>query len=133
MLPPIPLLAQGVTFPPTLLIAQGNAAPLCPARQGNATLLALILLAWRLPGGTGKSLFPAAIDREVPLSSPGQEANLLGSPSAAYREEVVKRHGQVIRLKRIYNFLCSMLIYTLFSLCFDTLRGVFMHFLELTY
>jgi hypothetical protein len=38
----------------------------------------------------------------------------------------------LIRLKRIYNFLCSMLIYTPFALCFVTLRGIFMHFPELT-
>jgi hypothetical protein len=40
---------------------------------------------------------------------------------------------KVIRLKRIYNFYCSMLFYTQFALCFVTLRGVFMHFIELTY
>jgi hypothetical protein len=39
----------------------------------------------------------------------------------------------LICLKRIYNFLCSMLVYTPFVLCFVTLRGVFMHFPELTY
>jgi hypothetical protein len=39
----------------------------------------------------------------------------------------------VIRLKRIYNFWCSMLVYKSFALCFITLRGVFMHFSELTY
>jgi hypothetical protein len=39
----------------------------------------------------------------------------------------------VIRLKRIYNFLCSMLVLTPFALCFDTLRGTFMHSLELNY
>jgi hypothetical protein len=39
----------------------------------------------------------------------------------------------VIRLKRIYNFLCSMIVYTPFALCFVTLCGVFMHFPELTY
>jgi hypothetical protein len=39
----------------------------------------------------------------------------------------------MIRLKRIYNFLCSMLVYTPFALSFVTLRGIFMHFLELTY
>jgi hypothetical protein len=36
-----------------------------------------------------------------------------------------------IRLKRIYNFWCSMLVYTPFALSFVTLRGVFMHFPEL--
>jgi hypothetical protein len=35
--------------------------------------------------------------------------------------------------KRIYNFWCSMLVYTPFALCFVTLCGVFMHFPELTY
>jgi hypothetical protein len=39
----------------------------------------------------------------------------------------------LIRLKHIYNLLCSMLVYTPFALCFVTLRGVFMHFPELTY
>jgi hypothetical protein len=39
----------------------------------------------------------------------------------------------VIRLKRIYNFLCSILVYTPFGLCFVTLCGIFMYFLELTY
>jgi hypothetical protein len=38
----------------------------------------------------------------------------------------------MIRLKRIYNFLCSMLVFAPFALCFVTLRGVFMRFLELT-
>jgi hypothetical protein len=41
--------------------------------------------------------------------------------------------GWLIRLKRIYNFWCSMLVSTPFALCFVTLRGVFMRFLELTY
>jgi hypothetical protein len=39
----------------------------------------------------------------------------------------------LIRLKRIYNFLCSMLVFTPFALCFVTLRGVFKRFSELTY
>jgi hypothetical protein len=41
--------------------------------------------------------------------------------------------GMLIRLKRIYNFLYSMLVFTPFALCFVTLRGIFMRFLELTY
>jgi hypothetical protein len=41
--------------------------------------------------------------------------------------------GMLIRPKRIYNFLCSMLVFTPFALCFVTLRGFFMRFLELTY
>jgi hypothetical protein len=39
----------------------------------------------------------------------------------------------LIRLKRIYNFLSSMLVYAPFALCFVTLHGIFMRFLELTY
>jgi hypothetical protein len=41
--------------------------------------------------------------------------------------------GILIRPKRNYNFWCSMLVYTPFALCFVTLRGIFMHFPELTY
>jgi hypothetical protein len=41
--------------------------------------------------------------------------------------------GMLIRLKSIYNFWCSMLVFTPFSYCFVTLRGIFMWFLELTY
>jgi hypothetical protein len=40
---------------------------------------------------------------------------------------------EVIRLKHIYNFLCFMLVYAPFALCFVTLRDVFMHFPKLTY
>jgi hypothetical protein len=43
------------------------------------------------------------------------------------------RVDPLIRLKRIYNFLCSMLVFTPFALCFVTLHGVFMRFPELTY
>jgi hypothetical protein len=39
----------------------------------------------------------------------------------------------LIRLQRIYNFLCSMLVFTPFAYCFITLRGIFMRFSELTY
>jgi hypothetical protein len=39
----------------------------------------------------------------------------------------------LIRLQRIYNFLCSMLVFTPFAQCFVTLCGTFMHFPELTY
>jgi hypothetical protein len=44
----------------------------------------------------------------------------------------VEGDEEMIRLKRIYNFWCSMLVYTPFALCFVTLRGVSMHFPELT-
>jgi hypothetical protein len=46
------------------------------------------------------------------------DCGLTGFASAAY---------QLICLKHIYNFWCSMLVYTLFVLCFVTLRGVFMY------
>jgi hypothetical protein len=39
----------------------------------------------------------------------------------------------LIRLKHIYNFWCSMLVFTPFALCFVTFCGIFMWFLELTY
>jgi hypothetical protein len=41
--------------------------------------------------------------------------------------------GMLIRLKYIYNFWCSMLVFIPFVLCFVTLRGIFMQFPELTY
>jgi hypothetical protein len=41
--------------------------------------------------------------------------------------------GMLICLKRIYNFKCSMLVFTPFALCFITLRDIFMRFPELTY
>jgi hypothetical protein len=41
---------------------------------------------------------------------------------------VVYFQRRLIRLKRIYNFLCSMLVYTPFALCFVTLRDVFYAF-----
>jgi hypothetical protein len=50
------------------------------------------------------------------------DTRLLGQNEVAY----------VIRLKRIYNFWCSMLVLTPFAYCFVTLRGIFMHFPELT-
>jgi hypothetical protein len=43
------------------------------------------------------------------------------------------RPSSLIRLKRIYNFLCFMLVFTPFAYYFVTLRGTFMHFPELTY
>jgi hypothetical protein len=45
----------------------------------------------------------------------------------------VVAYDNLIRLQRIYNFRCSMLVFTPFALCFVTLRGTFMHFPELTY
>jgi hypothetical protein len=41
--------------------------------------------------------------------------------------------GWVIRCKRINKFLCSMLVVHQFLCVLFTLRGIFMHFLELTY
>jgi hypothetical protein len=42
-------------------------------------------------------------------------------------------HGYVIRLKRIYNFWCSMLVLHQLLHVLFTLHDIFMHFLELTY
>jgi hypothetical protein len=41
--------------------------------------------------------------------------------------------GMLIRCKRIYNFWCSMLVLHQLLCVLFTLRGIFMHFLELTY
>jgi hypothetical protein len=41
--------------------------------------------------------------------------------------------AMLIHLKCIYNFWCSMLVFTPLALCFVTLHGVFMRFPELTY
>jgi hypothetical protein len=54
-------------------------------------------------------------------------------PPLPNKNSAARKVWWVIRLKRIYNFLCSMLVYTPFALCFVTLRGIFMHFPELTY
>jgi hypothetical protein len=53
--------------------------------------------------------------------------------SLAKELKVVNKPNMMVRLKRIYNFLCSMLVFTPFALCFVTLRGVFMRFPKLTY
>jgi hypothetical protein len=46
----------------------------------------------------------------------------------------VKFHAWlVIRCKRIYNFLCSILVLHQLLYVLFTLHGIFMHFLELTY
>jgi hypothetical protein len=39
----------------------------------------------------------------------------------------------LIHCERIYNFLCSMLVLHQLLYVLFTLRGIFMHFLELTY
>jgi hypothetical protein len=59
--------------------------------------------------------------------------NTIGDNSASHNIQQVMIYNTLIRLKYIYNFLCSMLVLTPFALCFVTLHGVFMHFLELTY
>jgi hypothetical protein len=41
--------------------------------------------------------------------------------------------GMLICLKHINNFLCSILVFTPFALCFVTLHGIFMRFPGLTY
>jgi hypothetical protein len=40
---------------------------------------------------------------------------------------------ELIRLQRIHNFWCSMLVFAPFALYFVTLHGTFMRFSELTY
>jgi hypothetical protein len=63
-------------------------------------------------------------------SGQGRQINCLSAclpPAATWNLHTM------IRLKRIYNFWCSMLVFTPFAYCFVTLRGTFMHFPELTY
>jgi hypothetical protein len=69
---------------------------------------------------------------QAPLYRQGPSYKMLSSCSAA-GFSVAAALAQVIHLKRIYNFLCSMLVYTPFALCFVTLCGIFMHFPGLTY
>jgi hypothetical protein len=57
----------------------------------------------------------------------------IGSITLLRQLEMMIQVCPVIHLQCIYNFLCSMLVYTPFAYCFVTLRGTFMHFLELTY
>jgi hypothetical protein len=65
---------------------------------------------------------------------PGQKLwRLIAARSLLWRDRKHLLLLGLIRLKRIYNFWCSMLIFTPFALCFVTLRGIFMHFPELTY
>jgi hypothetical protein len=57
-----------------------------------------------------------------------------GLIEAPGKETIVKdKDSMVIRLKRIYNFLCSMLVLHQLLCVLFTLRGIFMHFSELTY
>jgi hypothetical protein len=64
----------------------------------------------------------------LPLEWPGP--HVFGAPSPPRARAAP---AAVICLKRIYNFLCSMLVFTPFAQCFVTLRGIFMHFPGLTY
>jgi hypothetical protein len=57
--------------------------------------------------------------------------DLLETKEWAYRVEINSNMWYVSNT--IYNFWCSMLIFTPFALCFVTLRGVFMRFPGLTY
>jgi hypothetical protein len=57
--------------------------------------------------------------------------------STQYQQNLGNYHSTrvwpLIRGKRIYNFLCSMLVLHQLLCVLFTLRGIFMHFLELTY
>jgi hypothetical protein len=64
---------------------------------------------------------------------PKKEPRFIPETKLLSKLSIYKIIGTLIRLKRICNFLCSMLISTPFALCFITLHGVFMQFLELTY
>jgi hypothetical protein len=79
--------------------------------------------------------------REVPATQAGPDTvryNKLTTcglyiARSSYKLFFLGRLEVLIRLKRIYNFWFSMLVYAPFALCFFTLCGIFMRFLELTY
>jgi hypothetical protein len=80
--------------------------------------------------GNGTELLKSVKDylnSKFSMKDLGEAAYILGIK--IYRN----RSRRLIRLKHIHNFLCSMLVFTPFAQCFVTLRGTFMHFLELTY
>jgi hypothetical protein len=94
-------------------------------------------------GGTSPSRQGARTETSVPQNFSSMAAalrNCFGKNADCLRvfrpEAIYRWRGGVrglIHLKRIYNFLCSMLVFTPFALCFVKLRGVFMRFPELTY
>jgi hypothetical protein len=73
----------------------------------------------------------------VPLNSKGALVEVgQGGHTTRWRGQGLDRATWwcgLIHLKCIYNFWCSMLIFTPFALCFITLHGIFMWFPELTY
>jgi hypothetical protein len=76
---------------------------------------------------------PACLDTAPPLTD-----SQSGFPIPYLRlhgENPLEAFGGVgvICPKCIYNFWCSMLVYTPLALCFVTRHGIFMHFPELTY
>jgi hypothetical protein len=98
-----------------------NASMKTPHRQTQLSFLARQTC--RLETQNGGADSPAF---RPPLSFFGREWHNRPSP---YLPPALRC---LIRLKCIYNFWCSMLVLTPFALSFVTLRGVFMHFLELT-
>jgi hypothetical protein len=78
-------------------------------------------------GSKNKSTGPAAV-----ASSSAPAKRRPGRPAGSKNKPKVLS-AALIRLKRIYDFLCSMLVFTPFAYCFVTLSGTFMHFPELTY
>jgi hypothetical protein len=71
---------------------------------------------------------------QIPVHKYDQEKSTFSCPFGTFAHRRMPfGFCNVIRLKYIYNFLCSMLVYTPFALYFVTLRGIFMHFPELTH
>jgi hypothetical protein len=70
-------------------------------------------------------------DSDSGCRRPVETTSLLPWPGSGTASQ--RTAGILIRLQRIYNFLCSMLVFTPFAYCFVTLSGTFMHFPELTY
>jgi hypothetical protein len=103
-------------------------APYVCGRPGSPLMTPLRLYKasrWKILGGVGK--FP----ERVPQLR--RRRRWISGDRSLCSGTLPGRGSALIRLKRIYNFWCSMLVFTPFAYCFVTLSGTFIHFLELTY
>jgi hypothetical protein len=69
------------------------------------------------------STLPPAGVAEAPSPKPDATSPQCKGGEDSVAAEPLRGEG-VIRPKHIYNFLCSMLVYTPFALCFVTLHGI---------
>jgi hypothetical protein len=124
---PFPVLKQWGNVAVLYLVLAGCGHSTYPPyswpRDGSCSVVSTVFLAASSSPVLGARLLLSTAEADDPLLLP---------PQLRPRQMVVLG-GALIRLQRIYNFLCSMLVYTPFAYCFVTLRGTFMHFPELTY